>query len=87
MAEFLAQPVSQVVLYMAVGGMLVAVGAYLIGLARRGMRNERASSVELLTKFRDLNSEGELSDDEFRTIRTMLAAKVKRESNGSDEKG
>ena len=41
----------------------------------------------MLTKFRDLHSKGELSDEEFRTIKTKLADQLRAELKDTDETG
>jgi uncharacterized membrane protein len=42
---------------------------------------------EWLSKFRELHSQGELSDEEFRTIKTTLAAQLQDELSSNGGKG
>jgi uncharacterized membrane protein len=73
------------VLWLAVLAILVAVAAYVITKVRsQPIQNERSAS-ELLSKFRESHCRGELSDAEFRTIRTTLAAQVQEELRDDDQ--
>jgi hypothetical protein len=77
----------KLVLWLAVLAAMIAVGAYLILKIRpKTVQNEPAAS-ELLSKFRELHSQGELSDEEFRTIKTTLSAQLQQELKGSGKKG
>jgi len=40
---------------------------------------------ELLTNFREMHSKGELTDEEFRTIKAKLSIKLKEELRDSDD--
>jgi hypothetical protein len=74
-------------LWLAVLVVLVAVAACVIGKLRGKVREERASALDLLSKFRDVHSQGGLSDAEFRTIKTRLAEQTMKELKDKDEKG
>ena len=84
MAEFLATPLSSVILLLAVTAAAVAVGVYVIGKVRASLGDADVPSSEMLTKFEDLHSQGELSDAEYRTIKAMLAERLERELNSTD---
>lgn len=58
---------------------LVAVGLYVMGKVRGLFRSTEAGSGDLLNNFRDLHSQGELSDEEYRNIKSKLAAKLRAE--------
>jgi len=85
MAEFLGSPLASVVLMLALLAAVVAVGVYVIGKVRTSMRRQEPGASEWLTKFQDLHSQGELSDEEFRTIKGMLAERLQRELNDKDK--
>jgi hypothetical protein len=85
MAEFLASPLANVILLLAVTAASVAVGVYVIGRVRAALGDREVPSSELPTKFEDLHSQGELSDEEYRTIKAMLAARLERELNSTDK--
>lgn len=52
----------------------------------KSVQKERKDS-QLLSKFLYLHSKGELSDEEFRTIKTNLAPQSQDELKGNGEKG
>lgn len=68
-------------LILSVAGLLafIAVGLYVVGKIRNLFRSTEAGAGDLLNNFRDLHSQGELSDEEFRTIKAKLAAKLRAE--------
>lgn len=75
------------IMWLAVLAALIAVGVYvLMKIRSKTLQNEPQSS-ELLSKFRDLHSEGELSDEEFRTIKTTLTAQLQKELNSGSKTG
>jgi hypothetical protein len=76
-----------IVVWLAVLAAMIAVAAYFILKFRaKTLQNEPPAS-ELLSKFRDLHSQGELTDEEFRTIKTTLSAQLQRELNDSGKTG
>ncbi len=42
---------------------------------------------ELLSNFRELHSQGKLDEQEYRTIKTLLAARLQNEIKDTGEKG
>ena len=66
---------------------MVAVAVRLIKRIRRGSENQEATTSQMLSKFCELHSRGELSDAEFRTIKTALATRSKRELKDNGERG
>lgn len=79
MFDFLQSAVAQAMLWLAVLVFLVGVAVYGVRKLREGIDNNEANASELLSKFRDLHQEGDLSDAEFRTIKTALGAKLQRQ--------
>jgi uncharacterized membrane protein len=76
-----------VIIWLAVLAALIAVAAYLILKIRpKTVQNEPPAS-ELLSKFRESHSRGELSDEEFRTIKTTLSAQLQEEVKGGGKTG
>jgi uncharacterized membrane protein len=84
-AEFLSSPVASILLLLALTATLFAVGVYVIGKVRAGVREREPKSSELLTNFQEMHAQGELDDEEFRTIKAMLAAKLQQELNDTDK--
>ena len=85
MAQFLQQPLVQIVLSIAVLAALVAVGVYLVGRVRDMMGQSHSTSSDLMTDFREIYSQGELSDEEYRAIKGTLACRLQSEVKGGGE--
>lgn len=87
MAEFFEDPIVQLIVWLAVFSALVAVAGYVIMRMRaEAVQNEPVSS-ELLSKFRELHGQGDLSEEEFRTIKTTLAEQLQAELKDNEGKG
>lgn len=78
-------PGATIVSNMAALAVLFAVGFYLIGKLRGRYRESEQGSSLLLDKFRDLHSEGQLSDEEYRNIKSKLAAKLRDELKATEK--
>ncbi len=75
------------VLWLAALAVLAAVAWYVIGkIHPKSIQKERPAS-QWLSKFRESHSKGELTDEEFRTIKTALSARLQDELNDNDESG
>ena len=80
-------PIAELVVWGTIGAVCVAVGAYVVSKLRPKPAQQEPESSELLSKFRDLHSEGQLTDAEFRTIKTTLGARLQDELTDNDETG
>jgi len=78
-------PGAELVLWGAVGAGLIAAAAYVLGKIRPNSAQQELTASELMSKFRDLHSKGVLSDAEFRTIKTNLAARLQEELKDTGE--
>ncbi len=78
---------AQLILSVAIVAIAVTLGVYLIGRVRKSSRESLPTASDLLTNFRDLHTQGELSDEEFRTIKSMLAERMQRELTDNNRKG
>jgi uncharacterized membrane protein len=76
--------VAQLTLWCAAAAFLVAVGFYIIRRFPRREENGKVRTSEMMTTFRDLHSQGELSDEEYRTIKGKLAARLKELSRDDE---
>ncbi|HEV7226374.1 MAG TPA: hypothetical protein VGN42_26945 [Pirellulales bacterium] len=86
MSELLQRTEARLVILAAAVAALVAVGIYVVAKVRRSFTESGPDARELITNFRELHSQGELSDEEYRTIKAMLAARVQQQLKGrSDE--
>jgi uncharacterized membrane protein len=85
MAEFLSSPLAAVVFLLALTAALVAIGVYVIGRVRKEFKRSEPGASQWMTKFRDLHAKGELSDEEFRTIKALLADRLQHELSDTDK--
>lgn len=85
MAEFLGSTLAAVVFLVALTATLVAVGVYVIGRVRAEVNRPEPDASRWITKFQDLHSKGELSDEEFRTIKALLADRLQEELSDTDK--
>ncbi|MCC7086877.1 MAG: hypothetical protein IT427_17905 [Pirellulales bacterium] len=67
----------------AIMAAVIAVGAFVVSKFRGREDDEQPGASELLSNFRELHEEGELSDQEFRKIKTLLAEKLEQELSDS----
>ena len=80
-------PIAELVIWAALGAIVIALAAYVIGKIRAEPAQNEPEASDLISKFRDLHSRGELSDAEFRTIKTTLAARLQEELKDNGETG
>ena len=64
---------------------LLALAIVIVRRFRGGAADDQPQAGELLSKFREVHSRGGLSDDEYRTIKTKLAADLQSELNDTGE--
>ena len=74
-------------LWLAVLMTVVAIACYVTEKIRPKTVQKERLAGQWLSKCRDLHSQGELSDEEFRTIKTTLATELQDELRGKGEKG
>ena len=75
------------ILAFAVLAVLVAIGAYIISKIRPEPAKKEHQASQWLSKYSELHSQGGLSDEEFRTIKTKLAEQLQDELNDNGENG
>ncbi|NLF07241.1 MAG: hypothetical protein GX594_04585 [Pirellulaceae bacterium] len=75
------------ILWSAVLAVLMTIAWYVLGKIRPKSIQKELPASELLSKFRESHSRGELTDAEYRTIKTNLSAQLQDELNDNDEKG
>jgi uncharacterized membrane protein len=76
MSGLLSNATLELLLALAGCGLLVAVGAWLVGRCKQMVYEESSNSNELMSTFSELHQQGELSDEEYKNIKTRLAAKL-----------
>jgi hypothetical protein len=57
---------------------LIAVGWLLVQRFRGGAADEGRPESELLTKFQEMKHEGDISEQEYRTIKSVLGEELRR---------
>ena len=77
----------EAVLWIAILAILATLAFYVIGKIRPGTVQKEPKARQWLSKFHELHSRGELSDEEFRTIKTTLETQLQDELNDNGEKG
>lgn len=87
MLEFLNTTSAQLVLALTGLAVLTVTGAFLVQRFRDRNDNDRLGANELLTNFRDLHDEGDISEGEFRNIKTVLGDKLNQELIDEGDKG
>lgn len=87
MREFLGTPVAQSVIWGCVGVVLILVGVYIVRSFRGRSANDTLTTHDMLTNFRELHQGGDISDEEFRTIKTRLGARLQDELKDTGDRG
>ena len=87
MLEWLSLPVTEVIGTSLLLVFLLSVGGLWMKRYRRQTAQEELSAKQLLAKFSELHSKGGLSDAEFRTIKTKLAARLHDELKDNGQTG
>ena len=62
-----------------------AVGVFIIRRFPKGAEGDKAPTSDMMDAMRDLHARGQLSDDEYRSIKTKLATRLKEELADPDE--
>ena len=78
MEELLQTPGARLVLWLTALMILSIIGWYVVQRVRNGPEGPETSS-EMLSKFSELRQSGELEDKEYRSIKTILAARMQAE--------
>jgi len=76
-----------VIILVAIMAALIAVGFYVIMKVRSWDQTDEPAASSLLTNFRELHHEGDLSDEEYRTIKSVLAEQLQDEIKDGGQTG
>ena len=87
MSEFLQDSVVQLVIWASVISVMVVVAVYVSLRIRTEPVQQEPVASEMLSKFRELRGQGDLSEEEFRTIKTTLAEQLQEELKDNEGKG
>jgi hypothetical protein len=66
---------------------LTGLGALVVSKFRGSTKDEERPTSQMLSNFRNLHEQGELSETEFRNIKTLLSDKIQEELKDSEEQG
>lgn len=81
------EALTEAIIHFATIAVLIAIGAHIASKWRGTKEDNKLSTSELLTKYREMHSRGELSDEEFRNIKSRLANQLQNELSDSDKLG
>ncbi len=74
-------------LWLGVLALFIGVAVFALRRLRERIDKDETAASEMLTNFREMHLQGGLSDAEFRTIKTVLGAKLQRESKENSDQG
>jgi len=83
--RFLALEPEWHVISLAILAIMIAVVWYVVSKIRAKPIQREPQASELLSKFREMHSQGGLTDAEFRTIKTTLVAQLEKELKDNSE--
>jgi hypothetical protein len=66
---------------------LVVVGVLVVQRFRGGTADDGVGSSDLLSKFQEMRHEGDISETEYRTIKSVLGQQLKRDVKDGKNKG
>lgn len=87
MKDFLLSTPAQAVIWTTVLLILMAMSAYVLGRFRDRSDDSRQTANELLTNFQELHQQGDIEEAEYRTIKTVLGARLREELKDTESTG
>ena len=87
MFRFLETSPAQAVLWCTVLAVLLVFAYFVVLKFRDNATGDESNASDHLSNFRELHERGELSDEEYRTIKTKLGSKLQQELKRTGEKG
>ena len=87
MSEFLHTTTAQVIISLAVLAVFVVVGVYIVLRFRGFSDGDKQSAHETYTNFREMHDQGDISEAEFRQLKTVLGKQMEDELDSKDDKG
>lgn len=80
------EDIAQIIIWLTVLTGLVILAVVFVRRFRGQGAEDRHEESVLLTKFQEMRHEGDISDAEYRTIKSVLGAKLQREVKGDKHK-
>jgi uncharacterized membrane protein len=81
MSGFLRDAAAELTLAFALCSLLTALGIYVIVRCKHMVYDQGTNTNEMMSTFHELHEQGELSDEEYKNIKTRLATRMQRETN------
>ncbi len=66
---------------------LLGLAVWLVRKFRDSTAQDEPGSFDELTNFQEMRQKGDINDAEFRTIKSVLGARLRREINDEKDKG
>jgi len=84
---------AELIVWATACAIFIAVAIYVVGLIRANPEKSEQDPSEMLSSYREMRSRGEISEEEYREIKTVLASHLQEKldlpsrhgSNGSDD--
>ncbi len=86
MQPFVATSYLSLLFWLAVLLLLVLAGIIIIGRIRAKAIQQEPLGLEIMAKFREAHSRGDLDDEEFRTIKSTVTRRFQTEVSDDGEK-
>lgn len=87
MEDFWSHPLVRAAMLFAAIAAISALGALIVSRFRDREDEDQPPANQLLSNFRQAHMQGELSDEEFRKIKTLLKDRLQQELSDNDEPG
>jgi uncharacterized membrane protein len=87
MEEFFNSTPVQLVIALTALAILTVISAFVVKKFRDRNDDDRPTANDLLTNFRELHDEGDISEKEYRNIKTVLGDKLHQELSDNGEQG
>lgn len=87
MLEFLRTTPAQATIWGSVLIVLCLIGVFLVKRIRDRVDNEGPSASDLLSGFRNLREEGDITPQEFQQIKAVLGTKLQQNLRAKDAEG
>lgn len=87
MPSWFGNSVVELLFWLAVLAGLLGVGVLWIGKIRSKTVQQEPLSLEIMAKFREAHSRGDLDDEEFRTIKSTVTRRFQSEVSDDGGKG
>jgi uncharacterized membrane protein len=81
-----AETLTQAILAVSILMGLLVVGVLIVQSFRGGMKHKGLAAHELLAKFEEMRSRGDITDADYRRIKSVLGAELHGELNDDKDK-